>query len=129
MKGKRTMKMIMLVCALLICAPVAAAPHLFANPYPTGDGQPDTITMTVNGGTAQACELVAVAGGKQPKCDLAGITTAGTYTLVMTACRTGSIVNGDSSATVTQEACASSVPFSYTLRSGGVAAPVLTVAP
>lgn len=35
----------------------------------------------------------------------------------------------ENGATNTQEACASSVPFSYTLRSGGVAAPVLTVAP
>lgn len=129
MKGKRTMKMTLLVCALLLCAPVAAAPNLFADPYPDGSGQPDTITMTVNGGAAQACELVVVLGGKQPKCDLAGLTAAGTYTLVMTACRAGSIVNVENGATNTQEACASSVPFSYTLRSGGVAAPVLTVAP
>lgn len=106
-----------------------AAPFLMANPYPSTVTQPDGASYTINGGTPVACTIETVAGGVQPKCDLAGITAAGTYTLVMTVTRSANIVNGTNTGTVTQAGSASSVPFSYVLRSGAVTGPTLTVAP
>lgn len=108
------------LCALLLASLTAhAAPHLYADPYPSTGVQPDSVTMTVNGGAPIACTLETVPGGKQPRCDLAGITAAGTYTLVMTASRAA----GCSGSTCWAAGAASSAPFSYTRQASAVAAP------
>lgn len=112
-----------------------AAPFLSADPYGPDTAtaaQPDSAEFTINGGAPIACALVAVttpAGGKQPKCDLASLTSSGTYTIVMTAKRAGPSC-GNTSATAGQctfGGSASSAPFVYTVRSGSVGAPTAPV--
>jgi hypothetical protein len=112
---------LLLVGIVTLAASVAAfaAPSLLADPYPATAPQPDAVTFTVNGGAPQACVLTAVAGGLQPRCDLAGLT-AGTYTLVMTASRAA----GCQGSTCWDAGSASSAPFSYTRAASAVAAPI-----
>ena len=107
----------------------SAAPFLYADPYAATGVQPDTASLTVNGGAPIQCQLMTVTAGLQPKCDLGSITTVGTYTLVMTVAKAASITNTTGGATNTGGGTASSAPFSYVLRSGNVSAPVLRVAP
>lgn len=114
--------------ALLLSVSAHAAPFLYADPYSTTNA-PDSATFTVNGGTPQPCELITVQGGIRPKCDLGGITAAGTYTLVMTVSRAASIVNGTNTATNTAAGSASSANFTYVLRTEAVGGPTLRVAP
>ena len=111
---------LLLVGVITLAASVAAlaAPHLYADPYPSTVVQPDAITFTVNGGAPQACELVDMAGGKQPRCDLGALAT-GTYTLIMTASRAAGCAGG----TCWPAGAASSAPFSYTRAASGVVAP------
>lgn len=128
-------KLILVVAAALFPLFAPAAPFLSADPYgpdtPTA-AQPDSVEYTINGGAPIACALVAVtapAGGKQPKCDLASLTSSGTYTIVMTAKRAGPSC-GNTSATAGQctfGGSASSAPFAYTVRSGSVGAPTAPV--
>lgn len=122
-------KTLTLAALLLISTATQAAPFLLADPYPASAPQPDSASFTVNGGAPVACQLVTVAGGVQPKCDLASITAPGTYTLVMTVSRAGGIVNGPNGATNTAAGSASSSPFAYRLLVGNVPTPVLSVAP
>src|SRR5262245_47021647 len=78
-----------LLLLAFISAPVMAGPFLVANAYPSTATQPTSAEFTINGGAAKPCTLEAVTAGKQPKCDLASITAAGDYTLVMTVRVTG----------------------------------------
>ena len=115
----RLFALLILALYLMAAAAVAlAAPTLQADPYPSAGVQPDSITLTVNGGAPQACELVPVAGGVQPRCDLAALTT-GTYTLVMTAHRAA----GCAGSTCWAAGSASSAPFVYTRAASGAVAP------
>lgn len=118
-----------LALAAALCPLFAqAAPFLSADPYGPDTAtaaQPDSAEFTVNGAAPIACTLVAVPGGKQPRCDLSSITSSGTYTLVMTVKRAGPSC-GNTSATAGQctfGGSAASVPFAYTLKSGTVGAP------
>jgi hypothetical protein len=120
------------VSALLFTAffvPAQAAPFLLADAYPPTVTQPDSASFTVNGGAAIACTIETVTAGKRPKCDLASITTPGTYTLVLTATKAPSIVNAPNTATNDAGGSASSAPFAYVFKSGGVSLPSLTVTP
>ena len=110
----------------LFSLPVTAAPFLEATPYPASGPQPDAASFTVNGGAPVACQLVASAAGITPRCDLASITTPGTYTLVMTVTAKGGVSGGN---TFTQAGSASSTPFSYSLRAGVATPPVVQLVP
>lgn len=118
-----------LILLLAVCEVCSAAPFLYADPYPSTGIQPDAATVTINGGAAQPCQLVTVTNGLQPKCDLASISAAGTYTLVMTVTKAGGIVNTPGGATNTTGGTASSSPFTYRFQPGAVPGPVLSVAP
>ena len=106
-----------------------AAPFLYADPYPSTVTQPDSARYTINGGSPINCVLETVTGGIRPKCDLASITAAGTYTLVMTVSKAATITNGTNTATNDPGGSASSDPFQYVLRAGSVSKPTLNVAP
>lgn len=110
--------------ALLAAFGVHAAPFLLADAPPAGVTV-DAARYTVNGGAPIACVLEA----SRPKCDLGSITTAGTYTLVLTWCSPGGIVNTPSGATNTVAGCASSAPFAYRLQTAAVPGPTLSVSP
>lgn len=105
---------------MLLASQASAAPFLVSEQIDA-----DAVSMTVNGGAAVPCAIVA----NVPKCDLAGITAPGTYTLVMIATRNAGIVNAPNAGTVTQSGAASSAPFTYVLRGASVPTPVLRVAP
>ena len=113
---------------LLAASPAMAAPFLYADPYPTTNA-PSRVTYTINGGAAIACALETVATGLRPKCDLAQITAAGTYTLVMTAVRDAAITNTPNAADNVAAGSASSAPFAYRLTTAPVTVPVLRVGP
>lgn len=117
------------IALALVAGSATAAPHLYADPYPATGVQPDAAEFTVNGGAPQPCELVSVAGGVQPKCDLAALTAPGTYTLVMTVTKAGGIINTPTGAVNTSGGSASSAPFRYELVIDGVGTPTLRVAP
>jgi len=119
------MKRLLLLACLLPCF-ASATPHLYADPYPTTGPRPDSVSLTVNGGAPIACALETVAGGVQPKCPLASITTPGTYTLVMTVTALGGVSGGN---TYTSPGSASSAPFTYVFRSGSASPPVVRLAP
>lgn len=123
------MKRHLIAIAALVPAMVSAAPFLYADPYPPSATQPDAARFTVNGAAPIQCVLEAVTGGVRPKCDLASITAPGTYTLVMTVSRAAGIVNTTGGATNDPGGSAPSDPFTYVLRAGSVAKPVLSVAP
>jgi hypothetical protein len=122
------MKKPLALLALLVALP-AAAVDLYAQVYPPTGVQPSSAGLTINGGAVQACQMLTVTGGVQPKCSLSSITTPGTYTLVMTVSTAASIVNGDNTATNTIGGSASSAPFAYLLRVGTAGAPQLVVMP
>lgn len=119
----------LLYLAALLAMPASAAPFLYADAYPATGVQPDAASFTINGGSPIACQLETVAAGVRPKCDLASITTPGTYTLVVTVTKAGGIANTSGGATVTQAGSASSAPFAYRLAGGSVPTPVLSVGP
>ena len=119
----------LLPALLLAASPAMAAPFIVADPYPATGVQPDSASFTVNGGSPVACALETVSGGVRPKCDLASITTPGTYTIVVTVTKNPSITNGTNTATNTAGSVASSAPFAYRLITAPVAGPVLNVAP
>lgn len=116
----------LLLIFLLLPLTVLAAPFLQGDAYPANGPQPDAVSFTVNGGAAVACQLVAVANGIQPKCDLASISTPGTYTLVMTVSAKGGVSGGNQ---YTLPGSASSSPFSYVLRAGIATPPVVQLVP
>ena len=119
-----------ILAAMVAAAGAAnAAPFLYADPYPPTATQPDTARFTINGGAPISCTLETVTGGIRPKCDLASITTPGTYTLVMTVSKAATITNGTGTATNDPGGSASSDPFAYVLRAGSVSKPALSVAP
>jgi hypothetical protein len=123
-------KALLAACAAMLLASVAyAAPFLYAEAYPSTATQPDAASFTVNGGAPIACQLEALSAGLRPKCDLASITAAGTYTLVLTVSRQPAIVNTSGGATNTQGSTASSAPFVYRLVTAPVAGPMPSVAP
>lgn len=128
-RSSKGQSMKLLPALLLAASPAMAAPFLIADPYPATSVQPDSASFTVNGGSPVACLLEAVTGGLRPKCDLASITTPGTYTLVLTVTKNAAITNGANTATNTAGSVASSTPFSYRLITAPVAGPVLSVAP
>jgi hypothetical protein len=123
------LSMKMLPILLLAATPAMASPFLYADPYPSTSVQPDSASLTVNGGSPVACILETVTAGIRPKCDLSSITTPGTYTLVMTVTKSASITSGTNTATNTAGSSASSAPFSYRLITAPVAGPALRVAP
>jgi hypothetical protein len=112
-----------LLALLLLPIGVQAAPFLTPDPYPATGTQPDSASMTINGGSPVACSLATVTGGIQPKCDLASITSPGSYTLVLTVVKNASIVNGTNTATNTAGSQASSAPFVYVLNATAIASP------
>ena len=92
----------LLAAICLTAGVVVAAPFLQSSPYPVTGVQPDSVSMRINGGAPIPCTLVVEADGAlTPKCDLASLTVAGTYTITMT------VVKADIFAT--------SNPFTYTL--------------
>lgn len=127
------MKTLRAALALLVflagALPAIAAPFLLADPYPATGVQPDAASLTVNGGAPITCQLVTVAAGLQPKCDLVSIVNPGTYTLVMTVSKSGGITNTTGGATNTTGSTASSSPFVYRLQTQAVAGPTLSVSP
>lgn len=119
------MKLIVLFFAAMLAAfGVQAAPFLLAD-APPASVTIDSVRYTVNGGAPIACVLEA----GRPKCDLGQLTTAGTYTLVVTWCSPGGIVNTPTGATNTVAGCASSSPFAYRLLTAAVPGPMLSVSP
>lgn len=125
----RVAMMLALLPLLLFALQAAAAPTLTAAAYPATATQPDEASYTINGGAPVACTLAASGAGLVPTCDLAGITQPGTYTLVMTVSKKPGCTNAADQATCTSGGSASSAPFRYELRPGGVAGPVLRVVP
>lgn len=123
------LKATILTALAALCASAMSAPLLVSDPYPSTGVQPDSATFTINGGPAQPCAIVAVAGGLQPQCDLASITAPGVYTLVMTVSRAPSLTNIGGGAVKDSGGSASSAPFRYELVVGGVGTPVLRVLP
>ena len=125
------MKRILATSILLALASVcAAAPSLVTAPYPSAAVQPTAASLSVNGGSAQACTLKAATDGSvQPVCDLAGITSPGAYTLVVTVTNPGGCTSGTNTATCTSGGSASSDPFTFNLRAGSVGKPLLSVTP
>lgn len=123
------MKYLLTLLLALASSIASAAPFLYADPYPPTSVQPDSASFTVNGGTPVPCTIETVTGGVRPKCDLASITVAGSYTLVLTVAKAAAIVNGTGGATNTAGSSASSAPFVYRLVTAPVAGPTLTVSP
>lgn len=125
------MKPILTLVLALSCSLSHAAPTLTADPAPLTAVQPDSASVTVNGGSPVACTVTPATAtvGAKAQCDLASITAAGTYTLVLTWCNKGGIVNTPGGATNTTAGCASSAPFSYKLQTAVVPGPTLSVSP
>lgn len=125
------MKNLIALGLALLCSLSQAAPFLTADPAPLTAVQPDSASVTVNGGAAAACVVTPPSAtvGASARCDMSGITAAGTYTLVMTWCNKGGIVNTPGGAVNTAAGCASSTPFSYKLQTAAVPGPTLSVSP
>ena len=123
------MKKLLLAVLLISSSATQAAPTLVVAGYPTTGPVPDSATFTINGGTPIACTIATVSNAVQAQCDLASITTAGTYTLIATPCAKGGIQNTPTGAINVQAGCAPSNPFSYQLIKGLATTPTLTVAP
>ena len=115
---------------LIMSSHSQAAPYLMSDPAPAGSGV-DAARYTVDGGAPVTCILESVSGTVRPKCDLAQITTAGDYTLVLTWCSPGGITNdaGGGGATVVAAGCASSAPFVYRYRGPVAVGPIPSIAP
>lgn len=113
--------------AAFACA-AGAAPFLVSQAYPASENIASG-SITVNGGAATACSLETVSGGVRNKCDLAGITTAGTYTLVQSVCRAATLTNGTNTATFAPGGCADGVPFSYKFNGASVTPPAGQLVP
>jgi hypothetical protein len=107
-------------CVAAICINANAAPTLEADNYLTGSV--DSIGLKINGAAAIACTLVSQAGGTsvKPTCDLASITTPGTYSLIMVATKAAGCVGN----TCYAGGVAPSAPFSYIWKGSDVAIPV-----
>lgn len=106
------------------------APFLLADAYPPDSAtalQPDSASITINGGAPIACALLSVttpANGKRPVCDLASVTSSGTYAVVLTVSRAPSCVNtGPNAGECTPGGSAATGPFAYMRKSGTVGAP------
>lgn len=123
-------KNLLLAVLLAACGLAHAAPILLADPYPASGVQPDSATLSVNGGSTITCTLPTVTGGVQPTCDLVSITSPGTYTLVLTVTKNPITVTTADGATTTPGGSASSSPFVWRRLAGGVSAPAsLKIAP
>jgi hypothetical protein len=105
-----------------LAANANSAPTLEADNYATS--AVDSIGLKINGAAAIPCTLVVQTGGAlvRPTCDLASITTPGTYSLIMVATKAA----GCSGNTCYAGGTASSVPFSYIWKGSDVAIPVLS---
>lgn len=123
------MKIVLTLILALWSSLCAASPFLTADVYPATATQPDGASVTVNGGAPIACVVESVTGGVRPKCDLASITTSGTYTLVLTVTRSANCAPSAGGSTCTGAGSASSAPFAYVWRAGSVTAPVARVEP
>lgn len=123
------MRKFILAVALMLAATAAHAipQKLYADPYPSTGVVPDAASFTVDGGSALACSLVAVTGGLQPQCPLTSINAPGTYILVMTVTKAGSVTNGTNTGTVTTTGSASSANFTFVLKIGNATPPTLSV--
>lgn len=115
--------------ALALPLAAAGAPILTADPYPANAAQPDTVSFTIDGGAPLRCSLLDTPAGKVPICDLASITTPGTYTLVMTVASHGACTSAPDSGTCSGGGSASSAPFSYTVAGAPPPPPVVAVVP
>ncbi len=112
-----------------VATPIPALSGSFLLSQIYSAGTIDAGNLTINNGSPLSCPLVTVVGGVQLKCSLSSITTGGTYSLLMTVAKAGTITNVlNVSAVRTLAGVASSVPFSYQYRTS-VAAPTLGVAP
>ena len=107
-----------------------ASPFLLADAYPPDSAtalQPDSASITINGGAPIACALLSVttpANGKRPVCDLASVTSSGAYAVVLTVSRAPSCVNtGPNAGECTPGGSAATGPFAYMRKSGTVGAP------
>lgn len=123
------MKTLLTIILALWCSLCAANPFLVADPYPATGTQPDGASVTVNGGSPLNCTIETVTGGVRPKCDLASITTPGTYTLVLTVTRSAGCTSTANGSTCTAAGSASASPFSYVWRAGTVSPPAARVEP
>lgn len=125
------MKKLFISLFLVFSSLASANPFLSADPAPLTGTQPDSASVTINGGSPFTCVVTPATStvGATAKCEMAGITTAGTYTLVMTWCNKGGIVNTPGGAVNTTAGCASSAPFSYKLQTAVVPGPTLNVSP
>lgn len=115
------MKKIILLAAMFIstmAAAQAAGPSLYANET----SAIDTATLSVNGAGAIPCVLGVNANGNI-KCPLDSVAAPGTYTLLITVTKAGTIVNTGTGATNSAGGSGVSAPFSYTNNSVTVAAP------
>ena len=123
------MKHLLALFLALFAFAAQAAPFLYSEAYPATGAQPDAATVTINGGAPVTCTVQTVTAGKQPKCDLASITSPGTYTLVLTVTKAAGIVNTTGGATNDPGGSASSSPFAYVLRGSFAPTVTPTVAP
>ena len=126
--------MIKTLCAFLLvlwCSLSWADPFLRTGPAPLSGAQPQTASFTVDGGVAQACIVTPATAtvGTIARCDLKALSVAKIYTLVLTWCTPGGIQNSSGGALNVQAGCASSVPFSYELRTPAVPTPTSSVVP
>ena len=126
--AQRIVFVVTFLLAFFAASMAFAAPTLTADPYPASETQPDSASLTINGGAPIACTLPTVPAGKVPTCDLASVMAAGTYTLVLTVTKAaGCAPTGDE---CWSAGSAPSAPFVYKWRASGASAPTaLRVAP
>lgn len=124
------MKHLLILIAVLACSAAIAAPTLVAAPYAVGPDQPETASLSVDGGAPIACTLKLAAGGTlQPMCDLASITAPGTYKLVLSVSNKSTLINETGGGTYVAGGTTEAAPFMYVFRRGVAAPPVPKLAP
>ncbi len=111
-------KFILSAIAALASSNIYAAPTLSADFY--APNAIDSVSCTINGANPITGVVDKVDPTKWiPKCDLAGITVTGTYTLVMTVTKVAGCVGNSCFA----GGVASSTPFTYNWTAGNVITP------
>jgi hypothetical protein len=120
--------LIALALTLAGALPVMAQPFVGADAYKVDGLDPDSCSCAATGGPvaapALACALAPVTGGEQPKCNMAPITTPGTYQVTITITRNEKITNSPGAGTFVPAGSATSAPFAYTLGAGAIALPL-----
>lgn len=118
----RLIACILAVTSLLLgLALPAQAQSIAAGAYAADGTQPDACACAAAGAPALTCSLASVGGGVEPRCSVAPITTAGTYSVTITVTRKEKITNTTGGGSFVPASEATSAPFAYTR--GGAALP------